>query len=76
MVLFLACQADLVDDRKCLGEVHEAGIEESLLKKAYAARDLANKALQEYAAQDSGTILSLLRTKESQFMSLDSTWQI
>ena len=76
MVLFLACQADLVDDRKCLGEVHEAGIEESLLKKAYAARDLANKALQEYTAQDSGTILSLLRAKESQFMSLDSTWQI
>ena len=32
--------------------------------------------VQAHSVQDSRTILGLLRTKESQFMSLDTTWQI
>jgi hypothetical protein len=72
----VAHQADLVDDRKALGEVQEVLVEEALMRKANSARELANKALQEYTTQDAGTIVSVLRIKESQFTSLDTTWQI
>lgn len=63
-------------DRNVLGEVEEIEIDEELLHKANAARKLANKALNACSVQDSGAMLSILKRKEAQFMSLDFTWQI
>ena len=58
------------------GEVEEVEIDEELLHKANAARKLANKALNACSVQDSSAMLSILKRKEAQFLSLDFTWQI
>jgi hypothetical protein len=73
----IAPQAELVDDRQRLGEMdEEIDICEKLLHKSNAARSIANKALQALAVQDSAAMLSILKTKEAQFLSLDPSWPI
>jgi hypothetical protein len=76
--VFGPLQADLVADKKQLGDAsaEPVDIQDEVLAKPNAARDLANKALAALTIQDSSAMLGLLRKKESQFVSLDCCWQI